>query len=191
MRQGDDYNMKRKILVASGLVVIALGVYIFTGNVDRNAPNEIDAQSIKQLVNEYSTGILETKSASITSKQLIVTDSNDKSLTYDLPEDEFFLSIAPYVESTHPCATHSLSGCQGEMVEEEFSVYIDDMEGNVVLDQTMKSQSNGFIDLWLPRDRKYRITVESDGKTAKSEISTFENDDTCITTMQLMKKEDV
>lgn len=183
--------MKRKILVASGLVVIALGVYIFTGNVDRNAPNEIDAQSIKQLVNEYSTGILETKSASITSKQLIVTDSNDKSLTYDLPEDEFFLSIAPYVESTHPCATHSLSGCQGEMVEEEFSVYIDDMEGNMVLDQTMKSQSNGFIDLWLPRDRKYRITVESDGKTAKSEISTFENDDTCITTMQLMKKEDV
>lgn len=191
MRQGDDYNMKRKILVSTGLVVIALGVYIFTGNVERNAPNEIDAQSIKQLVNEYSTGILETKSASITSKQLIVTDSNDKSLTYDLPEDEFFLSIAPYVESTHPCATHSLSGCQGEMVEEEFSVYIDDMEGNVVLDQTMKTQSNGFIDLWLQRDRKYRITVESDGKTAKSEISTFENDDTCITTMQLMKKKDV
>lgn len=191
MRQGDDYNMKRKILMATGLAVVALGVYIFTGNVERNAPNEIDAQSIKQLVNEYSTGILETKSASITSKQLIVTDSNDKSLTYDLPEDEFFLSIAPYVEGTHPCATHSLSGCQGEMVEEEFSVYIDDMEGNVVLDRTMKSQSNGFIDLWLPRDKKYRITVESDGKTAKSEISTFENDDTCITTMQLMKKEDV
>ena len=76
------------------------------------------------------------------------------------------------------------------MVEEEFSLYIDDSEGNVVLNQTVKSQSNGFIDLWLPRDKKYRITVEHDGKTANSQISTFENDDTCITTLQLLEKED-
>ena len=78
-----------------------------------------------------------------------------------------------------------MTGCQGEMVEEEFDVYIEDTEGNLILDETLKSQSNGFIDLWLPRDKTYRITIAHDGKTVKSEFSTFKNDDTCITTMQL------
>ncbi|MBB6446934.1 hypothetical protein HNR53_003601 [Bacillus benzoevorans] len=59
------------------------------------------------------------------------------------------------------------------------------MDGNVVVDETMKSQSNGFIDLWLPRDTKYQIEIEYDGKKAESEIATFESDGTCNTTMQL------
>lgn len=68
--------------MATGLIVIViLGVYFFTENTDNNVPNEVDSLSIKQLVNEYSTGILEAKSASITSKELIVTDRNKKSLT--------------------------------------------------------------------------------------------------------------
>jgi hypothetical protein len=78
-----------------------------------------------------------------------------------------------------------LTGCQGELVEEEFAVYIEDTEGNLILDETLKSQSNGFIDLWLPRDKTYRIKIVQDGKTVESEFSTFENDGTCITTMQL------
>jgi hypothetical protein len=78
-----------------------------------------------------------------------------------------------------------LTGCQGEMVEEEFDVYIEDTEGNLILDKTLKSQSNGFIDLWLPRDKTYRIKIAHDGKTVRSEFSTFESDGTCITTMQL------
>lgn len=72
------------------------------------------------------------------------------------------------------------------MVEEEFEVYIVDTESNVILDETLKSQSNGFIDLWLPRDKTYRITITHEGKVVNSEFSTFENDGTCITTFQLM-----
>ncbi len=72
------------------------------------------------------------------------------------------------------------------MVNEEFKVYIEDTEGNVVVDKTLKSQANGFIDLWLPRDRTYNAKIEYDGKSVESEISTFKGDNTCITTMQLM-----
>ena len=78
-----------------------------------------------------------------------------------------------------------MTGCQGELVDEEFEVYIEDMEGNVIVDETLKSQANGFIDLWLPRDKRYRVTISTDGKMVESELSTFENDHTCITTMQL------
>lgn len=72
------------------------------------------------------------------------------------------------------------------MVEEEFDVYIEDMDGNVVVDETLKSQPNGFIDLWLARDQKYQLKIEHNGKQVESEISTYENDATCITSMQLM-----
>lgn len=71
------------------------------------------------------------------------------------------------------------------MVNKDFEVYIEDMDGNVILDKTMTSQKNGFIDLWLPRDKEYRITILNDGKKSVSELSTFEGDITCITTMKL------
>lgn len=177
--------MKRNILVVSGAAVVALGAYLLLGGIDKDTPSAQDTTDIKQLVQEYSSSSLENLSASITSEQLIVTDSNNKEKTYDLPKDEFFVSIAPYVENTHPCATHSLTGCQGELTDDEFKVYIEDSEGNVIVDQEMKSLSNGFIDLWLPRDKKYNITIEQDGKAAKSEFSTFKSDNTCVTTMQL------
>ncbi len=79
-----------------------------------------------------------------------------------------------------------MTGCQGEIVNEEFDVYIEDMEGNVILDETLTSLSNGFINLWLPREKAYRVTIAYDGKMVESELSTFEGDNTCITTMQLM-----
>lgn len=81
---------------------------------------------------------------------------------------------------------HSLTGCQGEMVNEAFDVYMEDDEGNVVMDEEIKSYANGFIDLWLPSDKTYQIKIEHDGKMVESEISTFESDGTCITTMQLL-----
>ncbi|WP_223066137.1 CueP family metal-binding protein [Paenibacillus caui] len=180
--------MRRKILASIGLVAIALGAYFFAGSIERNTSKEKGAQDIKQLVEDYSAGSIKTQSASITSHELIVTDGDSNSQTYDLPQNEFFVSIAPYVEKSHPCATHSLTGCRGELAEKEFDLSIEDMKGNTILEQTMKSKANGFIDLWLPRNKKYRITITYNGKTAESEFSTFEGDNTCITTLQLTDK---
>lgn len=78
-----------------------------------------------------------------------------------------------------------MTGCQGELADKEFDVYIEDKEGNVILNEKVRSQANGFFDLWLPRDETYQIRIKYDGKASESEISTFENDGTCITTMQL------
>lgn len=177
--------MSKKIIVASGAVVLAVGAYLLAGGIGKETPDVQDTANVKQLVQEYSSSKMDHLSASITSEQLIITDSANKSTTYDLPKEEFFVSIAPYIENTHPCAIHSLTGCQGELSEDEFNVYIEDSEGNVIVDEAMKSQSNGFIDLWLPRDKKYSVTIEHDGKKAMSELSTYKSDNTCVTTMQL------
>ena len=92
--------------------------------------NEI--KDIKELVNNYSLGNITDQSASITSTQLIVTDSDDKELVYDLPEEEFFVSIAPFINETHPCENHSLTGCQGELANQDFNLYIEEDRKSVV-----------------------------------------------------------
>lgn len=72
------------------------------------------------------------------------------------------------------------------MVGEELDVYIEDAEGQVILEETIQTPANGFIDLWLPRNETFLVKMAHEGKQTESEISTFESDGTCITTMQLM-----
>ncbi|WP_249316959.1 CueP family metal-binding protein [Bacillus sp. FJAT-50079] len=173
--------MKKGLLAFSGLLLAIM----LAACSNSSTPNEKAVQDIKELVHDYSVGSFDNVTASITSAELIVTDKGKKT-SFDLPEEEFFVSIAPFEKETHPCAIHNLTGCQGELVEKEFHVYIQDEEGNIVVDETMKSLENGFIDLWLPRDQTFQVKIKHDGKTAVSEISTFEGDNTCVTTMQLI-----
>ena len=173
--------MKNGILAVVGLLSISL---LIGCNSEEQSNNEV--QDIREMVQEYSASSNEGVSASITSNDLIVKDEDDKEKTYDLPEEEFFVSIAPYVNETHPCEVHSLTGCQGEMVNADFDVMIQDEEGNVIVDETMTSLDNGFIDIWLPRNQTYQVKINYGEKATESKVSTFEGDNTCITTMQLI-----
>lgn len=93
--------MKRLIFMFIGLITMALLVSCSATD-EKNATEATDVQDIKQLVNDYSVGNIEGQSASITSHQLIVTNSDKSQLVYELPEDDFFVSIAPYISQTHP-----------------------------------------------------------------------------------------
>lgn len=170
-------------------VIAILFLLLFTSCSDDILQNgkkeEITVNQLKELVHYYSVEEVSNESASITGTHLIVTDQHGEEQYYPLPEDEFFVSIAPYIHETHPCKYHSLTGCQGEMVEKEFSVYIENEDGEVVIDEMMTSFANGFIDLWLPRNQNYQIKIEYDGLTGVGEFSTYEEDGTCITTIQL------
>ncbi|MGN7387461.1 CueP family metal-binding protein [Sporosarcina sp. SAFN-015] len=172
--------MRKSVLVVFGLL---LSLVLVACSNDSSERKEIE--DIKEKVHEYSVGNFgDDVTASITSHELIVKDKG-KETTYDLPSNEFFVSIAPFITTTHPCGIHSLTGCQGELVKKDFDVFIQDVEGNVVVDETMTSLENGFIDLWLPRDKNFKVKITHDGKTVDANISTFEGDNTCITTMQL------
>ncbi|KGR80076.1 CueP family metal-binding protein [Ureibacillus manganicus] len=178
--------MKLKMLMVTLFAAIFLVACNGENTNEGSSPKIEESVDIKELVQEFSARNITAKSASISSEKLVVTENDGKEVTYELPEDEFFVSIAPFINQTHPCQIHSLTSCQGELVNEQFDVYIEDADGNVVLDKTIQTQVNGFIDLWLPRDQTYSITIEQDGKKAESEFSTFKNDGTCITTIQLI-----
>lgn len=174
--------MKRYIFIAM-TAIFAIFISACGGD---NAENN---QDIKELVHEYTIGDFTGKdiSASINSHELIIQEKG-KERVYELPKDEFFVSIAPFKSYTHECAIHSLTGCQGELVEENFHVTVTRAEGEIIIDEEMKTFANGFIDLWLPRDEKFEVTIEQAGQVARQEISTFKGDYTCITTMQLASK---
>jgi uncharacterized protein YcfL len=72
------------------------------GNSEEDSTKEVKTEDIKTLVKDISSGSTDHQSASITSHQLTVTDSNNKEVVYDLSEEEFFVSIAPYINETHP-----------------------------------------------------------------------------------------
>ena len=169
------------ILISALLMSMIIGACSSGGSQNTSA----EAVDVKRLVQDFSERTVTAKNASISSKELVVTNADSKAVAYPLPEDEFFVSIAPYIEHTHECAIHSLTGCQGELANKEMNVHIEDAEGHTVLEQTMTTYANGFLDLWLPRNQTYRITITYDGKTATSEFSTFEHDNTCITTIRL------
>jgi len=177
-------QMKFKIAVAFACIMIFLVACGGEGNSED--AKSLDTKEMKELVQDYTTRNLQAESASITSTELIVKDNDNQERVYDLPEDEFFVSIAPFINDTHPCDIHSLTGCQGELVEQDFDLQVTDSAGNVIIDEIKRTEANGFIDLWLPRNETYNVIITQDGKTTESEISTFEEDNTCITTMQLI-----
>lgn len=124
-------------------------------------------------------------SASVTGTELTLSDGQQQ---FSFPlGDKFYLSFAPYINQTHPCFNHSLSGCRGELANTPFDVKITDKTGNIILQDKLTSYQNGFIGVWLPRNTEGTIEVSYQGLKATSPFATQVENQTCMTTLQLKK----
>lgn len=122
--------------------------------------------------------------ASVRPNELILaTEQGEASLP--LPEDKFYLSVAPYLSRTHDCFNHSLTTCTGELSQEDIHITITDDEGNELVNEDTTTFDNGFIGYWLPADKKGTITIEKDGKTGEVPLDTSDEGGTCVTTLQM------
>lgn len=124
--------------------------------------------------------------ASVKPDALVLT-GDEQTTSVPMPDDEFYLSLAPYESQTHDCYFHSLTTCLGELQNEEMRVTVtDEATDDTVVDETRTTYDNGFIGIWLPRGMTGMLTVEHDGKTATTPISTENDDDlTCLTSLRL------
>ncbi len=119
--------------------------------------------------------------ASITGKHVVLKD-DAAGVRLALPDDTFYLSFAPYITQTHPCAIHSLASCQGELVSREIYVVITDNRGKELVRSNFTTMENGFVGVWLPRNIDGTLAVSYNGLVAQAPISTFAGSDTCLTT---------
>ncbi|GAB3125543.1 CueP family metal-binding protein [Streptomyces calidiresistens] len=124
--------------------------------------------------------------ASIRTDALVLSDDAGNETFLDLPEDEFYISVAPYTDRTHDCHFHSLTTCLGELRNQDVDITVTDTtDGTVLLDGTVRTHDNGFAGIWLPRDIDATLTVEHADKTASIPVSTTDEDPTCVTTLHL------
>ena len=124
--------------------------------------------------------------ASVRPGALVLSSGGDE-VSLAIPEDRFYLSVAPYVDRTHDCFHHSLTTCTGELAMTDVRVQIvDETNDRVLVDETRTTFPNGFIGFWLPRDIEGTLRVNSDGKSGEVNFATDEDAPTCLTTLQLV-----
>ena len=105
--------------------------------------------------------------ASVTATSLQLQDDAGREAELPLPEDQFYLSVAPFVETTHECAFHSLTTCRGELRSRELTVsVVDSGSGDVLAEGPRTTHDNGFLGLWLPRG----ITAELTCKIGRAHV---------------------
>lgn len=122
--------------------------------------------------------------ASVRPDELVLTTASGAETSVPMPEDEFYVSIAPFVEHTHDCFFHSLTTCRGELADAELQVTVTDGD-TVLFDERVRTYDNGFIGVWLPRDIEGEITVTGEGGSVTAPLSTGGDAPTCVTTLQL------
>src|SRR5665647_664789 len=105
-------------------------------------------------------------------------------ISIPLPDDTMMVSIAPYIDKTHTCATHYVSSCDAELKSTNIKVIAVTTGGKTLINKTMKTAATGFLDLWLPRNQAINITVSAKGKSATGKIFTHRDSKTCETTLK-------
>jgi len=124
--------------------------------------------------------------ASVRPAELVLSAKSGEQKTLPLPEDKFYLSVAPYLAQSHDCTYHSLTTCQGELANQNVIVSFTADDGRKILDHAeLTTNDNGFVGLWLPRNITGELAITSDGLSAIQQVRTGSSDPTCLTTMKL------
>lgn len=144
----------------------------------------------RQLVDELEATAVQDRStdfiASVRADHVLVIDmETEEEAKVDLPDDLFYLSIAPYQYQTHPCGFHSLTTCTAEFANTDFDVTVVDDAGEVILEETITTQDNGFFGLWLPAEIEGTITIEHENGSVTGDFSTHDDAKTCETDLRL------
>lgn len=123
--------------------------------------------------------------ASVGTDALTLSDASGREASLDLPAQELYVSVAPFVTGTHECFFHSLTTCLGELQGEELAVRVEDAAGTVLVDEARTTAPNGFLGLWLPRDAELSLSLAGAAGEATATLRTDAEAPTCVTTMQL------
>ncbi len=169
------------------LCLIAIGCNHATDptyNQDYNTINSLDVKAAISLANDWKFSNPKITSH-VTPHELIIDFPDGRVIKKDLPVNEMYVAVAPYINFTHTCETHYLSSCQGELTEKTFQVNAKDDTGHELLDENIASMKNGFFELWLPRNKTIQLHVSYNSLSAGETVGTFDNSKTCITTINL------
>lgn len=181
----------KKILTLCAAALLLVTLSACTNKTNDLASLGLSNKTAKEILTELGDGTLvpDGYAVSVYDHEILIFTEDDQTISLPMPDDEFYLSVAPYKTLTHECTFHSATGCRGELKSETFFVEFVDTDGNVILSQSMDTLSNGFIDMWLPRNIEGTLTITQGDFVATKLISTEAGQPTCETTMRLVEPE--
>ena len=107
------------------------------------------------------------------------------SVTPAAAQQGFYVAVAPYVATTHPCTYHAKGSCQAELKNTVLRFWLRSTDGKVNRAGTVRTGADGFVEWWLPHNTSYVVTFAYQGLRGTDRFSTFPKDRTCVTTTQL------
>jgi hypothetical protein len=149
-----------------------------------NALTNLDIKASLALANEWKDTKPDIKSK-FDALELTITFPDGRQVKKPMPANEMCVAVAPYINFTHACDIHNPSSCEGELIEKTFQVTANDEDGKTIIDGTMTSLKDGFVEMWLPRHKTITLNIAYNGLSAKAQFRTDDNSNTCITTMKL------
>lgn len=175
----------KKILIFSLIGLSLILIWIFNP-FSQNAVlkrYQLDGLTFEAMVEQLEAGLNDTRGlvAYINTTHLVL-ETKHQTLKIPIPEDLFYMSIAPFINQSHYCVTHYLTQCRSELAQETFHIKVVSSDGTVLIDEYRTSETNGFIGLWLPKDTEATLHVSYDNLHVNAPISTYEDSPTCITT---------
>ena len=97
----------------------------------------------------------------------------------------FYVAVAPYINTTHPCTYHAKGSCQAELKNVPLRFWLRSTDGAVNRAGTVRAGSDGFVEWWLPHNKEYVATFAYEGKRGTGSFVSHPKSPTCITTIQL------
>jgi hypothetical protein len=146
------------------------------------ALERVDLRRAMELANEWGPKV---QSSLTTSGATFVFPDGFRRLVA-APRDQVLIAVAPYRTKTHPCAIHTMSSCKGELFGVPVEVLARGPDGKVLIDRTLTTLDNGFLELWLPRELQVSLTLRVGDFSAEGRIDTRRGAITCITTLKLV-----
>jgi hypothetical protein len=98
----------------------------------------------------------------------------------------FYVAVAPYITTTHPCTYHVKGSCQAELKNALFRFWLRSTDGTVNRAGLVRAGGDGFVEWWLPHNKEYVVTFAYEGKRGTGIFTSYPKAPTCITTIQLL-----
>lgn len=179
--------MKKRFWLMAFALVIFLAGALFVRTYSRQellAEYHLNQQDVKSLVTQLEKNEFPAEvSASITD-QVVRLSIKQHNYRFNLPTNTRYVAFAPYLMRTHECYTHSLTGCQGELVDTLIAVDIYTLTGDVISSNVYNTGKDGFIGLFLATDQSYQVVLTYQNKVA-SFIVEAGVAQTCFTDLRL------
>jgi hypothetical protein len=99
--------------------------------------------------------------------------------------DMFWLSVGPYQNNTHSCVNHNVLSCEAEFKGKNIIFHIKSQDSSFEMNGSGFTTSQGWLDLYLPKNQKYIAEFEVEGLKGSGILTTSPDSPTCISTIQV------